>query len=103
MFLRLSWVLMAAIVGAHVFMAVSYATPDPCRAVGVMAGGEYTGTVAARFGVGGGDTVATAVEARLRQEGLLTCYGALGRAWYEGGVIPMLASEYGISARDGGS
>lgn len=99
MFLRLTWLLMAAIVGVHIYMAAAYATPDPCRALGSMAGEEYTGSVAARFGVGGGETVAAAVEARIRREGLATCYGALGRAWYEGGVIPMLASEYGITTQ----
>lgn len=101
MFLRLSWFLMAVIIGVHVYLAAAYATPDPCRAVGVMAGGEFAENLGARLGLSGGDTVAVAVETRLRQEGLAACYGALGRAWYEGGVGEMLATEYGIRPRSG--
>lgn len=97
MFLRLSWFVMAVLVGVHVYMAAAYATPDPCRAVGAIASEELSAGFGASLNLGGDDAVLSLVEGRLRQDGLMTCYGALGRIWYEGGVSETIAREYGIT------
>lgn len=99
MFLRLTWLLMAGVIGAHAVMAARYETTDPCRAVAMVAAQEVREGQSV-VGMLGAGFVARSVESRLREHGLVACYGAMARVIEEGGFDPVLRAQLGFTTSE---
>lgn len=95
MFLRLTWLLMLGVIGAHAAMAAQYQTTDPCRAVAMVAAQEVRDGQS-MVGMLGAGFVARSVESRLREHGLMACYGAMLRVMEAGGFDPVLRAQLGF-------
>lgn len=96
MFLRLTWLLMLGVIGAHAVMAAQYRTTDPCRAVAMIAAEEVREGQSV-VGVLGAGFVSRSVERRLREHGMMACYGAMARVLQAGGFDPVLRAQLGFT------